>query len=64
MDDLHGWIAYEEAAKEPKKYAVALKAARPGEMIPRRAALLCDGEPTEEDVARAHELAERYGWEV
>lgn len=58
------WITYEEAAREPEKYRVALKIAKPGEMIPRSAALLYDRELTEADIARAHELAERYGWDV
>ena len=60
---MDGWISYEEAGKEPDKYAVALRLASPGDMIPRSATLLCDRESTEEDIARAHELAEKHGWE-
>lgn len=62
--DREDWITYEEAAKEPEKYRVALTIARPGEMIPRTAYLINDRELTESDIARAHELAERYDWDV
>lgn len=60
---MDGWITYEEAAKEPQKYAVALRIAKPGGAIPRNAALLYDRGLTEEDVVRARELAEKHGWE-
>lgn len=41
----------------------AWKAAEDYEMIPYEAALLSDHPPTEDDVARAHELSAKYGWE-
>lgn len=41
----------------------AWKAAADYEMIPYEAALLSDHPPTEDDIARAHELSTKYGWE-
>jgi hypothetical protein len=41
----------------------AWEAADYGELIPYEAALLSDEAPTEDDIARAHELGARYGWE-
>ncbi len=48
-------ISYEEAAKEPEKYRVALGIAGPGALFPRSACLIDDRE-READIARAHEL--------
>lgn len=41
----------------------AWEAADYGELIPYEAALLSDEPPTEDDIARAHELSANYGWE-
>lgn len=41
----------------------AWKAADYHELIPYEAALLSDEPPTEGDIARAHELSAKYGWE-
>lgn len=41
----------------------AWKAAGDYETIPYEAALLSDEPPTEDDVARAHELSAKYGWD-
>lgn len=41
----------------------AREAADYGELIPYEAALLSDEPPTEDDIARAHELSANYGWE-
>lgn len=41
----------------------AWEAAGDYENIPYEAALLSDDPPTEDDVARAHELSTRHGWE-
>ena len=54
--DERAWITYEEAAREPEKYRVALNIAKPSEMIPRSAYLIDDRELTDADIARAHEL--------
>jgi hypothetical protein len=57
-------ISYEEAAKNPQKYRVALRIASPGDLIPRSAYLISDREPTEADIARGHELEALFGWDV
>ncbi len=62
MNDRCELITYEEAAKEPEKYRYALSIAKPGNLFPRSAYLLYDRELTEADVAKARELAERFGW--
>jgi hypothetical protein len=41
----------------------AWEAADYGELIPYEAALLSAEPPTEDDIARAHELSARHGWE-
>jgi hypothetical protein len=41
----------------------AWEAADYGELIPYEAALLPDEPPTEDDIARAHELSAGHGWE-
>lgn len=41
----------------------AWEAAEDYELIPYEAALLSDEPPTEDDIARAHELAAKHGWE-
>ena len=41
----------------------AWKATADYDMIPYEAALLSDHPPTEDDIARAHELSDKYGWE-
>lgn len=41
----------------------AWEAAEDYEPIPYEAALLSDEPPTEDDIARGHELADKYGWE-
>lgn len=41
----------------------AWQAANYHELIPYEAALLSDEPPTEDDIARAHELSAKYGWE-
>lgn len=41
----------------------AWKATADYDMIPYEAALLSDHPPTEDDIARAHELSTKYGWE-
>ncbi len=48
-------ISYEEAAKEPEKYRVALGIAGPGALIPRSACLIDDRE-READIERVREL--------
>ncbi len=62
MKDRCELITYEEAAKEPEKYRVALRIAKPGQLIPRSAFLLDDRPPPEPDIARGQELADRFGW--
>lgn len=41
----------------------AWRAADDFQMIPYEAALLSDAPPTEDDIARAHELSAKYGWD-
>lgn len=41
----------------------AWESARDYEAIPYEVALLSDDPPTEDDIARAHELSAKYGWE-
>ena len=41
----------------------AWQAADYGEPIPYEAALLSNEPPTDDDIARAHELSAKYGWE-
>ena len=62
MGDYCELITYAEAARKPEKYRVALAIAKPGDLLPREAYLIDDREPTEADLARGRELAQRFGW--